>query len=552
MKKNVDLRSLLSTAVICAAVWMGLELFVKPLLSPSVPAVSVSQTPVVAANSVSKGEKSDPRLTFENQAVQGSLTLKGACIDQWKLKRYRKSHDVQSDLVDVLAPIYESKSFYAQFPWGTKDGPTQDTLWQADQQELRVDHPVTLSWINKKNVLFELIFRLDQGYGMTVEQRTTNKGDQPLTFTPQAQLCRTAPVEIAGAMMLYEGPLGVFSGRLKELDYKKIKTAEPEWNQPLGKDQKGSGWIGMTDKYWLSALVSTQEAQGQFSLNQGEYMVTAQRASQTLAPGQTASEKWHLFVGPKNLQLLEHYEKDWSINKFDLALDFGWFYFLTKPLLVLLIWFKDLFGNFGWAILAMTVLAKLSFFPLAIRAQRSMTRMRGVQAHLQILKARYGDDKMRFNQEVMAYYRKEKVSPLSGFLPFLIQIPVFFALYKVLFVSIEMRQASFWWIHDLAEADPTSFFNGFGLFPWSVPDMMKVGLWPILMGISMAIQQALNTGKTHMERQQRLMLTYILPLVFTFMLAKFPVGLVIYWTWSNILSILQQWVIQRFWPQKMS
>lgn len=551
MKKNVDLRSLLTTAVICVAVWMGLELLIKPLISPppSTPVTSVASPAVI----LPKGDKIDPRIPFENAFIKGSLTLKGALIDEIYLKNYRKTHDPKSDPVHVLSPVYEEKSYYAQFPWigaQTEDLPNENTVWHASHPQLTKDQPVTLSWTNKEGIVFALIVRLDESYGLTVEQKATHKGTKPIAFGLSGQLCRGGPVDIGGHMMLYEGPLGVFSSRLKELDYKKVQTLLPIFNQPLGATEKAKGWLGFTDKYWLSALVPSQESVGKFTFDQGQYQATATLPLTTLEPGKTISQTWHLFVGPKNLDLLESYEKKWSIDKFDLALDFGWFYFLTKPLLILLVWFKNFFGNFGWAILAMTVLVKMTFFPLAIRGQKSTARMRLVQMHLQTLKNRYGDDKARFNQEVMAYYKKEKINPLSSFLPFLIQIPVFFALYKVLFVSIEMRQASFWWIYDLAEPDPTSFFNGFGLFGWSVPDMLKIGLWPILMGITMAVQQAFNSAKTSMERQQKVMLTYILPAVFTVMLARFPVGLVIYWTWSNILTIGQQWIIQRFWQEK--
>ena len=356
--------------------------------------------------------------------------------------------------------------------------------------------------------------------------------------------------EILGFYILHEGPLGVFDKTLKEVDYDDL--VDDDVVQPPVRQETTGGWIGFTDKYWLVALIPDAEKRLNTSFNAGkrglesvfqtDYLGDAAR----VPAGGTLERTDRLFAGAKQVQLLDHYAETMKIEGFDKAVDWGWFYFLTKPIFHMLHWFFEQFGNFGLAILALTVVIKLAFFPLANKSYRSMNRMKVLQPKMMELKERYGDDKQRMNQAMMDLYKKEKVNPASGCLPMLVQIPVFFALYKVLFVTIEMRQTPFYgWIDDLSAPDPLTILNGFGLIPWDVPEalsIVNIGLWPIIMGLTMFLQQRLNPTPAD-PVQAKIFL--FMPLIFTFILAPFPAGLVIYWAWNNILSIAQQWVIMR-------
>ena len=349
---------------------------------------------------------------------------------------------------------------------------------------------------------------------------------------------------------MHEGPLGVFDKTLKEVDYDDL--VDDGVVQPPVRQETTGGWIGFTDKYWLVALIPDAEKRLNTSFNAGkrglesvfqtDYLGDAAR----VPAGGTLERTDRLFAGAKQVQLLDHYAETMKIEGFDKAVDWGWFYFLTKPIFHMLNWFFEQFGNFGLAILALTVVIKLAFFPLANKSYRSMNRMKVLQPKMMELKERYGDDKQRMNQAMMDLYKKEKVNPASGCLPMLVQIPVFFALYKVLFVTIEMRQTPFYgWIDDLSAPDPLTILNGFGLIPWDVPEalsIVNIGLWPIIMGLTMFLQQRLNPTPAD-PVQAKIFL--FMPLIFTFILAPFPAGLVIYWAWNNILSIAQQWVIMR-------
>jgi YidC/Oxa1 family membrane protein insertase len=547
-------KNLIIALLVCVVVWLGVETWLKPA-SP----VSEKNTPQTTVCIPKKGPLSlknkqtalGPHIKIENAAIKGAISLKGAVVDQWVLKGFHETLEKDSPPVTLLTP--ECPSYAAFFKWYTSqetqgEVPTEETLWQADGTVLEPSKPLTLHWRNARGVLFQLVFEIDDAYMLTVKQNVSNTSRSPIEIGTQGVIDRQGPVQTSGYMMLYEGPLGVFSGQLKEKTYDETqKEGSGSW-MTLGETKGNAGWLGITDKYWLSALIPAHSSKGRFVGMDSPLFYQAESTTllESVGPGQTHTCVTHLFAGPKQLSLLESYEKKLGICHFDLAVDFGWFYFLTKPMFKLLSGLKNLLGSFGLAILGMTVLMRLLFFPLSLKSYRAMARMKKVAPQLQAIKDKYGDDKVKLNQEIIAFYRKEKINPASGCLPMIMQMPVFFSLYKVLFVSIEMRQAPFWgWIQDLSAPDPTSIFNAFGLLPWVLPSWLHIGLWPLLMGLTMILQQKMNTSMT-LDRQQQIMFGYVMPMVFTVMLAQFPVGLVIYWTWTNTLMILQQWLMMRY------
>ena len=419
--------------------------------------------------------------------------------------------------------------------------PGEDTVWTADRQTLTPQTPVTLSWDNGQALTFRQTISIDENYMFTVTHSVTNKGSSPLHLGLQGMLTRVKPQNLEGNFILYEGPLGAFDGTLKEVGYDTLQEKGPVTLDPI------TGWLGITDKYWLVSFAPPGKIVPKFQSIAGDkpqVQVSYRTPFQVVEPHGTLTLESRVFSGAKVLALLDGYEASASIKHFDLAVDFGWFYFLTKPIFYALTWLKGFTGNFGLAILLFTVLLKLLFFPLANRSYHAMARMKKVQPMMEQLRARYKDDPAKLNQEMMAFYKKEKINPVSGCLPMLLQIPAFFALYKVLFISIEMRHAPFFgWIQDLAAPDPSNFFTLFGLIAWTPPSFLHLGIWPVLMGLSMVLQQRLNPPPA--DPAQRVIFLYVMPVVFTFMLGQFASGLVIYWTWNNLLSVLQQWTIMR-------
>ena len=381
----------------------------------------------------------------------------------------------------------------------------------------------------------------------TVNQRVKNNSKNPISLYPYGLIRRTGEPDTTKFFVLHEGPLGVFDGTLSEKSYDDLKDAGRKGIniKPL----ESGGWIGLTDKYWMTALLPDQKENYNFTYrhlnsNGGEFQTDFLGQAIKINSKSQGEFLARTFAGAKRLVLFDDYEERFNIKHFDLAIDFGWFYFLTKPFFYALSWAYGYLGNFGLAILAITVAVKLVFFPLANKSYKSMAKMRNLSPEIQKLRERVGDDRQKLNQEMMALYKKEKVNPAAGCLPILVQIPVFFALYKVLFVSIEMRQTPFFgWIKDLSVSDPTSVLNLFGLLPYSTsifPDFLNLGVWPLLMGVTMFLQQRLNP--TPPDPIQAKIFAWM-PVAFTFLLATFPAGLVIYWTWNNLLSICQQWLI---------
>lgn len=488
-----------------------------------------------------------PRVPIDTPSVAGSIALIGGRIDDLKLKNYQETVDPTSPQITLLSPPQARDTYFAEVGWGATtagvDVPGPDTEWTANRDTLTPGNPVTLTWTNDAGLRFARTIAVDENYMFTVTQTVENASDAAVTLFPYALVSRHGTPETSGFFILHEGPIGVFDGTLKEVKYKDVRS-----DGVISQTSTG-GWIGITDKYWLAAVIPHHEAtvEARFVHHRGDnidiYQTDFIGNPLAIAAGETIESTSQIFAGAKRARLLDFYAETYNITHFDRAIDFGWFYFLTRPLFFFLIYIQDYVGNFGIAILILTVAIKLVFFPLANKSYKAMSQMRRLQPEMLKLRDRFGDDKMRLNQEMMALYKREKVSPASGCLPMLVQIPVFFALYKVLFVTIEMRHAPFFgWINDLSAPDPTSIFNLFGLIPLDLPQFLTIGAWPLIMGVTMYLQQKLNPQPPDPLQAKIFMM---LPIIFTFMLAHFPAGLVIYWTWNNVLSIIQQWFIMR-------
>lgn len=515
-----------------------------PSIPGSAPAASAED---VVKQSREAALKSVPRIRIDAPELHGSISLKGGVIDDLTLPNYRQTIDPESGEIVFLEARGSLNAFFVGYGWSGGDGqavPGLDTEWTADRDRLAVDSPVTLSWNNGSGLTFKRKISIDDHYMFTIEQSVENATSNPVTLFPYGLVSRYGTPKTTGFYILHEGLLGVIGGQLKEVDYDDLKE------EPTGiSEETTGGWIGITDKYWLATLIPDQKDQVQTRfLHRKEGVVDVYQADYLGAPvivpaNGAASSQSHLFAGAKEVQVLDQYAEEYGIVNFDLAIDFGWFYFLTKPIFLALLWINGLVGNLGVSILILTVAIKLAFFPLANKSYVAMSKMKKLQPKMVKLREQYSEDKVKLNQEMMGLYKREKVNPASGCLPILVQIPVFFALYKVLFVTIEMRHAPFFgWIQDLSAPDPTSLFNLFGLIPWTPPDFLMIGIWPLIMGASMYLQQKLNPQPAD-PIQAKVFL--FMPLFFTFLLANFPAGLVIYWAWNNTLSILQQWVIMR-------
>mgnify|MGYP000094328105 CR=1 FL=1 len=528
--------------------------------APSLPGGSTAPAPGGVPMGVSREDAIgvSPRVAIEAPHLRGSIALRGARLDDLILPDYRVSQDADSAPITLLSPDGSAQPYFSSFGWAAKPGsdvalPDGETLWSAEGGPLTPASPVTLSWDNGQGLTFQQVIAVDEDYLFTVTQRVVNNSESTVELAPYGLISRTGIPQILGFYILHEGPLGVFDQTLKEVDYDTLKD-DYQGQQVVIDQATTGGWIGITDKYWLAALVPDQEASvnTRFVYSQpagrDRFQTDFLYPSGAVAPGASTETTSRLFAGAKRVPLLEQYQETYGIDNFDRAVDFGWFYFLTKPIFWALHWLHAVLGNFGLAILGLTVAIKIVFFPLANKSYKSMAKMRKLQPKMMELRERFSEDKQRLNQEMMALYKKEGANPLSGCLPILIQIPVFFALYKVMFVTIEMRHAPFYgWIHDLSAPDPTSILNGFGVFPWDVPELgffniLNLGIWPLLMGISMFLQQKLNPQPPDPVQAKVFLM---MPIMFTFLLATFPAGLVIYWTWNNVLSMAQQAFIMK-------
>lgn len=516
-------------------------------------ASAASGTPAIITNTApAKAVDTAKRIVIDAPLVRGSFSVRGARLDDVILTSYNETLDENSENIHFLKKISSDTPFFAEFGWSSSDSgqamPSADSLWSADRDVLSPAAPVTLTWDNGQGLRFTRRISINDDYLFVFEDSVTSTLPGDITLYPYGLVRRHGTPATTGMYILHEGPLGVFDETLNEEDYDDLRDAGADGIKIT--PETAGGWVGITDKYWLAALLPTQAKNYNFGFqslagNADRYQVDfIDPNGLLLAAGGAITSESRLFAGAKKVALLDYYAEQLYIPNFDLAIDFGWFYFLTKPFFYAINWLFGLFGNFGVAVLAFTVLVKLAFFPLANKSYRSMAKMRLLAPKLKTLRERFGDDRQKLNQEMMALYKAEQVNPAAGCLPVLLQIPVFFALYKVLFVTIEMRHAPFFgWITDLSAPDPTSIFNMFGLLPYSVsflPPFLQLGIWPILMGVSMFLQMRLNPAPPDPIQAK---VFQFMPIFFTFLLATFPAGLVIYWTWNNLLSMAQQWYI---------
>ena len=497
-----------------------------------------------------------PRVKIDTALLAGSIALKGARIDDLSLTKYRETVDPTSPAIVLLAPSGSPNPFYAEFGWSPPAGttiklPGPDTVWQQQgSAALGIDRPVTLTWDNGEGLEFRRTIAVDDKYMFTVKDEVVNKGTAPVTLYPYGLISRHGIPHTLGYYILHEGMIGVFGD--KGLQEETYSTVEKKKSIPF---TAVNSWLGITDKYWAATLIPDTRIKidAKFSAGQIGTLKTFQAdyiaPPQTIAPGARGVTEQRLFAGAKEVSIVDGYNNALHLNLFDRLIDWGWFYFITKPLFVVMDWIYHKVGNFGVAILIVTVLVKILFFPLANKSYASMAKMKAVQPEMMAIRERYADDKMKQQQAMMELYKKEKINPIAGCLPIVIQIPVFFSLYKVLFVTIEMRHAPFFgWIKDLSAPDPTTVFNLFGLIPWDpgqvpmIGHFLLLGAWPLIMGVTMWLQMKLNPPPPDPTQQ---MIFEWMPVIFTFMLASFPAGLVIYWAWNNSLSVAQQSVIMR-------
>jgi YidC/Oxa1 family membrane protein insertase len=497
-----------------------------------------------------------PRVPIETSQLSGSIALKGGRIDDVLLSHYRETVDPDSSAIVLLSPSGSPHPFYAEFGWVGGAGtpvkvPSAETLWQQQGSgSLTPERPVTLTWDNGEGLEFRRTIAVDGKYMFTLKDEVVNKGTAAVTLHPYALISRHGTPATLGYYILHEGAVGYLGDQgLQEITYKNL---EDKKSIPFNVT---NAWFGITDKYWAAALLPDAKAklQARFSTTTvgtvKSYQTDYLRDPVTIQPGTTGAIDGRLFAGAKEVQTVDGYNKLLELNHFDLMIDWGWFYFITKPLFQLMDWIYRLVGNFGIAILLVTVVIKAVFFPLANKSYASMAKMKAVQPQLTALRERYPDDKVKQQQEMMEIYKREKINPVAGCLPIAIQIPVFFALYKVLFVTIEMRHAPFFgWIKDLSAPDPTNIFTLFGTLPYDptilpvVGQFLHLGIWPLIMGVTMWVQMKLNPAPP--DPTQKMIFDWM-PIIFTFMLSSFSAGLVIYWAWNNTLSCIQQSIIMK-------
>ena len=475
------------------------------------------------------------RVPIETPTIRGSVNVTDGVIDDVVLNNYHETPQKSSPSIRLLSPAGTQQAYYVDMGLDEEGMTPARKIWQVTGgDKITPDSSVILAWRSPQGVLYKRCFSVDQAGMFFVTCIVQNQSAQPIYVNLYGAMRRREP-KLESQMWSHEGPIGFLNGSLKEIAYQDLTKTK-------ALNMTTRGWLGITDKYWLAAFAPYEDMRPQIVGHDGHALVSFTQDRLRVNPGQIRKVRTRVFVGAKVLDVLDSYEVSQKIEHFDLALDFGWFYFITKPTFYVLSWLKSWAGSFGAAILLFTVLLKLLFFPLANRAYRSMNRMKTLTPELEKMKVRYKDDPQRMSQEVMALYRREKVNPVSGCLPMLLQIPFFFALYKVLSISIEMRHAPFWgWISDLSAPDPTNLFTLFGLLPIHLPSFLHLGLWPMLMGASMFLQQRLSPPPA--DPMQRMMFMYVMPVMFTFMFGNLAAGVVIYWTWNNLLSVGQQWLV---------
>jgi len=511
----------------------------EELSSPSIEKVELSKK-------IARDDTIDSvaRVKIENNNIKGSISLQGAIIDDIIFKNYKESLESDQKVI-FLNPKSSDEGYYIETGWASNSNeklklPLDNTIWKVKGNKvLTPNKPIVLEWDNNEGLIFTKKIELDDKYLFKISQGIKNTSNKSYEFFPYAQITRNYKPDVIPIYILHEGFIGMFDDELKEEDYEDVEDEKFIINS-------SKGWLGITDKYWLTAIVPEKgkKFKSEFLSIDGKYKANfIIKEATVLSSNASITNEINAFVMAKEVAVIDGYAEKLGIEKFDLTIDWGWFYFITKPLFFVIEYFFKLTGNFGVAIIILTALVRIVFFPLANYSFRSMAKMKILQPEMVRLKELHKDDKTKLQQEMMALYKREKVNPVSGCLPVLIQIPFFFAVYKMLYVTIEMRQQPFFgWIQDLSARDPTSIFNLFGLIPWDPPTFLMIGVWPILMGLTMFLQQKLNPTPPDPMQAKIFM---FLPIFLTIILAPFPSGLVVYWTISNVLTMAQQWVIIR-------
>ena len=482
------------------------------------------------------------RVIFENDNLIGSISLSGAVIDDLTFKNYTTSVDSEENVV-LLNPKEIGTGYYIDSGWAINNNeietPNNKTVWKIEgNNKLIPNSPVRLIWTNNNNITFEKIISLDDKFLFNIEQKIINNSEKTYNFYPYGQVIRNTAPQVTNFYILHEGLLGVFDGELVEKDYEDIEDKSYSKNAD-------EGYVSIVDKYWVASIIpeKNKSFRADFDYKNKFKASFIENKPTIVGANETKSNNFKVIIAAKEVGIIDGYAENQNISKFDLVIDWGWFYWLVKPLFFAIDYLFKLSGNFGIAIILITICIRIAFFPLANMSFKSMARMKLLQPEMARLKELHKEDKVKLQQEMMALYRREKVNPLSGCFPILLQIPFFFAIYKMLFVTIEMRhQPFFGWINDLSERDPTSIFNIFGLLPYDVPNFLIIGAWPCLMGLTMYLQQKLNPAPPDPIQAKIFM---FFPLFLTVILAPFPSGLVIYWTFNNIFTMMQQVVIMR-------
>lgn len=545
---NDDFKSFITAVFLSALVVLGVNYFFPQQTAENKTVIEEAQTPVTeelpTENNVDTADyapienilKQDERLKISNGTIHGSIRLKGARFDEILLGKYKLTLDADSPDVELFSPAKTANPYYADYGWLSTDKslalPNKDTLWTVEgNQELNQNTPITLTWNNGQGVKFSYVIRLDDNYLFDIKQTIENNSGHEITVYPYGLFSKSILNEQNSRSVVHEGFTGIIDGDLKEIRYNELDAEkEPETFETTG------GWISLTDRYWFSAFIFNDTYKAKVTLrktNDNTFQLDFKGLPMQIQSGSSASFSSQMYAGAKEIKLLDKYSE--NIKKFDLNVDFGWYYFLTKPFFYILDYLYNLIGNMGWAILLFAALLRLLMFPIANKSYESMSKMKKLQPKMQALQELYKDDKMALQRATMELYSREKVNPASGCLPLFIQIPIFFSLYKVLNIAIEIRHAPFiGWIKDLSAPDPLTISTWAHIY---VPSLLDIGVWPLIYGATMFIQQKLNPAPANKD-QARMMA--MMPLIFMIMFAHFAVGLVIYWTLSNILSVIQQ------------
>ena len=521
------------------------------------PAATSGVTGDASAGAVEQTQDDTPRITIDTPTLKGSISLRGGRIDELSLKGYRETLDPDSEIVTLLSPVGSDQPYYALFGWAPGAGLTPDqvpganTMWQVESGgPLTPENPIVLSWDNGAGLTFRREVQIDDKLMFTVTQSVTNAGGETRALAPYGILARHGlPANLKNFFILHEGGIQMVDGELTEIDYDDFESASA--HETIAVEE--ATWTGFTDHFWMTTLIPASGSGTHISTFQDTrraiYQTTARQPTVTLAPGESATASTRLFAGAKEWDTIRSYQNEAGIPKFIDSIDWGWFFFLTKPIFAVLHWLNQVIGNMGWAIIALTFCIKALLFPLAYKSYVSMAKMKELQPQMEKLKETAGDDRQKLQKEMMALYKREKVNPASGCLPILLQIPIFFSLYKVIFVTLELRHAP-WigWIRDLSVPDPSSLYNLWGLLPWDAPEagsvlaLIFIGFLPLCLGVSMWLQQKLNPAPT--DATQKMIFAWM-PWVFMFMLGNFASGLVLYWITNNTLTFTQQYLIMR-------